>query len=791
MWIANRRLAFALSVLLLTMHALPRGLAGEPKKIAFVVGVSKYHKDGLHDLMFADQDAIDLASELSKQGFAVTKLIGSQAEKATVDSRWKQFLAECQSLGKQDVVLVSFSGHGVQKEVTVPDGKLQAKSETPFFCVYDSQKTNINSMINLNSILTDLEEQSGSSSNLVLIDACRDNPDKGSKTLDGSTVRQLPTKISILFSSSPGMRSYESEELKHGVFTYVLLAAIRGDVRNSRGEADWLRLAAHVVNEVPIVAARSLHDPNIVQRPNLISNLETSPVIASRNAQFEKKLVELRRIIFHSRDPELAEAKLQELRREGAQSSELDFLDAQCQLNLERYPAVQYLASQLAHKDPDSVYAHLAAIAAASKQNSDPHSTWNFSTTRSEMERLEQHLLQAIRIAPAYEGTIEYVHEMWVSRKPEQYRDYFDSVIEKFPANALVYAMSGWGAKGGEEEVIKIFQKAYALDSNSAYVTQSLAHRFTHLQKYDEAIKYNDKAIRMSPKYAWPRLDKISTLVVMKKYEQAEEEINKFTENVNATSQHMCNIASSLTQMEKLDDAIVWYRRAIAKDPARMLTYESLAKLYIDMDNVSELKSLIDQFTQRSPSRGESHLLKCRIADKLGALEDAATEMRAALQYSESPSADMLIECAHYESLFGNITECLNLLKRAVQLDRSLSPKLKYFAKKLDSLPTVSIRNLETRSDYVLYARSGSKQLTIRPGATVQVQAVPYLGTSSRWQISPDDYFQKVIVVHSGFKNMLGQDTWFLYDADIKDPQFRLKSMQNGKSVWEQETPVK
>lgn len=204
-------LGFSIVVLVLIANCV---LAQQPRKIAMVVGISQYHKEGLDDLRFAHKDANDLAQELTNQQFSVIKLIGDQATKAAVEAKLEQFYAVSQTLGKNDVVIVSFSGHGVQKDILVTEGNSQLKVETPFFCVYDSLKSDPKTMINLNTVLKSLETRSGCGNNLLIVDACRDNPDKSAKTLDGSTVKELPTKISILFSSSPGMKSFESSRVQ-------------------------------------------------------------------------------------------------------------------------------------------------------------------------------------------------------------------------------------------------------------------------------------------------------------------------------------------------------------------------------------------------------------------------------------------------------------------------------------------------------------------------------------------------------------------------------------------------
>ncbi|MCA9221053.1 MAG: formylglycine-generating enzyme family protein, partial [Planctomycetales bacterium] len=81
--------------------------------------------------------------------------------------------------------------------------------------------------------------------------------------------------------SSSGRRSFESDKIKHGVFTYVLLQGLRGQApKNSRGEITWLTLASYIIDEVPLQVPLLLDDPDAEQRPNLMGNLIRQPVLA-------------------------------------------------------------------------------------------------------------------------------------------------------------------------------------------------------------------------------------------------------------------------------------------------------------------------------------------------------------------------------------------------------------------------------------------------------------------------------------------------------------------------------
>jgi uncharacterized caspase-like protein len=250
--------------------------AAEPRKLAFVVGIADYQKDGLSNLRFADDDAEALQRVLrERMGFEVDALLREQATLAEFKQRWAAFLEKTKQLSKQDLVFVSLCGHGIQMEVD-RDGKLVSEA---FFCPYDARKTDSATLLSISELMASIERDSGSSQNLLAIDACRDDPSRGARGLDGGTVKELPPKLSVLFACAGGQRSYEADQVKHGVFTYVLLDGLKGEAANKRGEITWGNLTAHCQSEVPLKLEELIPDLTTVQRPHLLNNLVSNPIL--------------------------------------------------------------------------------------------------------------------------------------------------------------------------------------------------------------------------------------------------------------------------------------------------------------------------------------------------------------------------------------------------------------------------------------------------------------------------------------------------------------------------------
>lgn len=277
--------------------------AEEPKKVALLVGVNRYRTRILVDkpLQYAERDVTELAAVLKAQRFQVETLTGASATKAAIDQGLKRLLA---GRAASDLVLLGFAGHGVQ--MALVDGKGEAVLDAfgrtlgdAYFCPVNAVFGDGTSMISLTRLFERLNREGGV--NLLLVDACRDNPDPA-RGLGGSTrvrslsgdelVGRLPSNSAILFSCAAGQRALETDKAGggHGVFFYHVIEALRGQaVDPDTGNVDWEDLTRYVRKNVNRSArewnpeAAKLADQRsdgLLQTPHLLNNLVASPVLA-------------------------------------------------------------------------------------------------------------------------------------------------------------------------------------------------------------------------------------------------------------------------------------------------------------------------------------------------------------------------------------------------------------------------------------------------------------------------------------------------------------------------------
>ena len=180
--------------------------------VALVIGNAKYKKAG--KLKNPAHDACDIADALSGCGFTVTQLIDAshkQMDKALDDFK--------RSLEAQDVGLFFFAGHGVQiageNYLAAVDTKIGDETEAK------------HSSLALNKVI-DIMEASDTSTDILILDACRNNPwDRAWRNLGSRGLAPVyaPRGTLIAYSTSPGQTACDGVG-RNGAYSAALLEHI-------------------------------------------------------------------------------------------------------------------------------------------------------------------------------------------------------------------------------------------------------------------------------------------------------------------------------------------------------------------------------------------------------------------------------------------------------------------------------------------------------------------------------------------------------------------------------------
>jgi len=185
------------------------------KRIALVIGNSDYMNAGR--LANPVNDARGMAKALSSFGFKVLEYedLGQSDMKRVIDKFGN-------IMGHYDVSLVFYAGHGIQvngNNYLIPvDAKISSKKDVEY------------NAIDAGRILSKMEG-SKSKTNIIILDACRNNPFERSWNRavklngggGGLAFMNAPTGSLIAYSTAPGSTASDGEIGTNGVYTSALL----------------------------------------------------------------------------------------------------------------------------------------------------------------------------------------------------------------------------------------------------------------------------------------------------------------------------------------------------------------------------------------------------------------------------------------------------------------------------------------------------------------------------------------------------------------------------------------
>jgi uncharacterized caspase-like protein len=200
--------------------------AAAQKRVALVVGNSAYVHAG--PLANPVNDANEVAAALRETGFEV--ILGRDLDKRGFDAKVRDFSRQ---LAAADVGIFYYAGHGLQvsgRNHLVPvDAQLQSERDLDFEAV------------SLDFVLKQMELEREGKTNIVFLDACRDNPlarnlarSMGTRSASiGKGLAQVQTGVGtfIAYSTQPGNVALDGEGA-NSPFTAALTKAIKEPGRN-------------------------------------------------------------------------------------------------------------------------------------------------------------------------------------------------------------------------------------------------------------------------------------------------------------------------------------------------------------------------------------------------------------------------------------------------------------------------------------------------------------------------------------------------------------------------------
>ena len=185
------------------------------KRVALVIGNDSYKS--LPDLNNARTDARGMAAKLKELGWSV--ILKQDASRRDISRSLADFEGR---LKDAEVGLVFYAGHGIQK-----DG---ANYFVPSNAQIEVEEDLLLEGVEADQFLKTME-RAGTPLNIVILDACRDNPlpkrsRSGARGLSAPVIPKGIKGTAILYSAAPGQVAQDGPRGGHGVFTGELLKVL-------------------------------------------------------------------------------------------------------------------------------------------------------------------------------------------------------------------------------------------------------------------------------------------------------------------------------------------------------------------------------------------------------------------------------------------------------------------------------------------------------------------------------------------------------------------------------------
>jgi len=220
-------------------------------RVAVLVAPS-YRNSGLNSLKFTLADAVELKGELERQGYKVWLISNTEASADNI----RKVLQDSKQIldgSTQATLLFGFSGHG-----------FQTKSGKNYLMTYGATPDNVEQGALALDEVEELMTASGARRKVILVDACRNDPEAKSSDAARSFAQFREAEgFSVLLSTRPGGFSFEDPDLNHGIFTYYILDGLRGKAAGKDGYVTFYDLQKYVEQSVLTYAMKK----DRVQKP--------------------------------------------------------------------------------------------------------------------------------------------------------------------------------------------------------------------------------------------------------------------------------------------------------------------------------------------------------------------------------------------------------------------------------------------------------------------------------------------------------------------------------------------
>lgn len=272
-----------------------------PEKYALIIAVENYQSKPIKPVIYAEEDAKDISDVLKKHGYASELLLSSKATKTTIESRLRYYTG---IIGDTDSFILFYAGHGF------------SENDHNYITCFDTQLGDLSrTSIPLGDVLKSLRK-SNCLRNILFLDSCHsgleiDPSMRGIfSDMSESELQEFfrDSDYNVGFASCKSHQiSYSSINLKHGIWSYHLIEALKGNTPAILEKKRYLTASSlqnYLNVEVSRTIRKELSTPKIqtpclfghISKDFLVADLE--PILEEKRSKAHPHLQQLKQIFF-------------------------------------------------------------------------------------------------------------------------------------------------------------------------------------------------------------------------------------------------------------------------------------------------------------------------------------------------------------------------------------------------------------------------------------------------------------------------------------------------------------
>ena len=182
------------------------------------------------------------------------------------------------------------------------------------------------------------------------------------------------------------------------------------------------------------------------------------------------------------------------------------------------------------------------------------------------------------------------------------------------------------------EDAVKACEEAIRLNPNHAEAYCNLGLAYAEMERYEDAIKAYKKAIKLNPNFAGAHCDLGATYAELKRHKNAIRAYKKAIKLNPNYAEAYYNLGLTYAEMKKYEDAIDTYKEAIKLDPNYAEAYCNLGLTYAELERCEDAITAYEKAIKLNPNLAEAY---CNLGATYGRLqryEDAVKACEEAIR---------------------------------------------------------------------------------------------------------------------------------------------------------------